>query len=245
MGRAAGSDRPRPSLPCSSAACERIRGRGCTTSRTHESSSTMVANHSHRPSPRLMQRRTKPVRVRDRLGWIVAAALALTLGGTMLLNRREMPPVGARAGRVSNSRSRGLELHETGGRFRGLSRRPTRRLRREFESRVVALGAIVGRGRSTAASWHGWRAQSILEPGQPVDRFLCGQSVENGACERGGSGRAVDMVRVHARELGESRVRPNWDLEQPEHRRLRAVQRRQPVSNQREARRNGDAGHDA
>jgi serine/threonine protein kinase/WD40 repeat protein len=31
-------------------------------------------------------------RVRERLGWIVAAALALALGGTMLLNRRGEPP---------------------------------------------------------------------------------------------------------------------------------------------------------
>ncbi len=34
----------------------------------------------------------KSVRGRDRLGWIVAAALALTLGGTMLLNRRDVAP---------------------------------------------------------------------------------------------------------------------------------------------------------
>ncbi len=34
----------------------------------------------------------KSGRVRDRLGWIVAAALALTLGGMMLLNRRDVPP---------------------------------------------------------------------------------------------------------------------------------------------------------
>ncbi len=34
----------------------------------------------------------KSGRVRDRLGWIVAAALALTLGGTMLLNRRGVAP---------------------------------------------------------------------------------------------------------------------------------------------------------
>jgi serine/threonine protein kinase len=33
----------------------------------------------------------KPVSVRDRLGWIVAAALALTLGGVILLNRRDVP----------------------------------------------------------------------------------------------------------------------------------------------------------
>ena len=34
----------------------------------------------------------KSGRVRDRLGWIVAAALALTLAGTMLLNRRDVTP---------------------------------------------------------------------------------------------------------------------------------------------------------
>ncbi len=34
----------------------------------------------------------KSGRVRDRLGWIVAAALALALGGTMLLNRRDVAP---------------------------------------------------------------------------------------------------------------------------------------------------------
>ena len=36
---------------------------------------------------------------------------------------------------------------------------------------------------------------------------------------------------------------PRRNLEQPGHRRLRAIQRRQPVSNRREARRNADAGH--
>ena len=39
-----------------------------------------------------MQRRQSQAAVRDRLGWIVAAALALTLGGTMLLNRRGVTP---------------------------------------------------------------------------------------------------------------------------------------------------------
>ena len=152
---------------------------------------------------------------------------------------------GARARRVSNSPSRGLEPHEPGGRFQRVSRRPTRRVHREFESRVVAVRAIVGRGRCTADSWHGWRAQSILERGQPVDRFLCRQSVENGEGERGGSGRGVAMVRVYAPGLGESRDGPDRGLEQPGHRHLRAVQRRQPVSNRCEARRNGEAGHDA
>ena len=152
---------------------------------------------------------------------------------------------GARAGRVSNSSSRGLEVHEAAGRIRDVSRRPTRRLHRELEGRVVALGAIAGCGRSTAASWHGRRAQSILEPGQPVDRLLCGQSVGNGAGERGGSGRPLPRVRIFPPGHGSHRWRPFRDLEQPGHRRLRAVQRRQPASNQHQERRNADAGHDA
>ena len=180
-----------------------------------------------------------------RLGWIVAAALALTLGGTMLLNRRGVAPAAPELVEFPILPPEGSSHTNLAGRFQRVSRRPTRRVHREFESRVVALRAIVGLGRCTADSWHGWRAQSILEPGQPVDRFLCGQSVENGEGERGRSGRAVDMVRVHARGLGESRDGPSRDLEQPGHRRLRAVQRRQPVSNRCEARRNGDAGHDA
>ena len=52
--------RPRLSVSCSSDVCERTRARGCTTSPTLESSSTMGTNHSRRPSPRLMQRDQGP-----------------------------------------------------------------------------------------------------------------------------------------------------------------------------------------
>ena len=142
-----------------------------------------------------------------RLGWIVAAALALTLGGTMLLNRRGAGAGGARARRVSILPPEGSSLTNLAVDFNVSP-----------DGRHVAFIANSKAGsslcvRSLAAvdaadSWHGWRAQSILEPGQPVDRFLCGQSVENGEGERGRSGRAVDMVRVHARGLGESGMAP-------------------------------------
>ncbi len=83
---------PRPSAHSSTDACERIRRIGCTTSRTRESSSTMAPGRSHRPGsvpgvkPGVLQRS------RQRLGWIVAAALAVTLAGTMLLNSRKVWP---------------------------------------------------------------------------------------------------------------------------------------------------------
>ena len=122
----------------------------------------------------------------------------------MLLNRRGVPPAAPELVEFPILPPEGSKLHEASGRIRRVSRRPTRRVHREFEGRVVAVGAIAGRGRSTAASWHGRRAQSILEPGQPVDRFLCGQSVENGAGERGGSGRPVALVRVFRPRTAES-----------------------------------------
>ena len=94
-----------------------------------------------------------------------------------------------------------------GCRIRGVSRRPTRRVRRDFEGRIIAVGSIVGGSRSAAASRHGRRAQSILEPGQPVDRFLCGQSAENGAGERSVSGRFLSLVRIFTRARRASRFR--------------------------------------
>ena len=36
----------------------------------------------------------RPARGRERLAWIAAGVLALALGGTMLVNRREVPPTG-------------------------------------------------------------------------------------------------------------------------------------------------------
>ena len=51
----------------------------------------MAPSRPHRRNPRLMQRRAVSASRSGRLGWIVAAALALALGGTMLLYRRGVP----------------------------------------------------------------------------------------------------------------------------------------------------------
>ena len=123
-----------------------------------------------------------PARGRERLAWIAAGVLALALGGTMLVNRREVPPTGAELVEFPILPPEGWRFIMA--RLRRVSRRAAHRVRGCLEKRLVAVGPIVRCGRSPADCWHRRRAQSILEPRQPVDWLLCQQSAENGAGRR-------------------------------------------------------------
>ena len=72
---------------------------------------------------------------------------------------------GAPTRRVFDSRSRGLEFHGTVDPICRVSGRPTRRICRDLEGRVIDLGSVAGRGRATGAARYERRAQSVLERG--------------------------------------------------------------------------------
>ena len=117
------------------------------------------------------------------------------------------PSGGAHACRVSNSSSEGSKFTKPQVEFavspdgRHVAFIANSKSGRRF-------GAIAGRGRSTAASWYGGRAQSILEPGQPVDRLLCGQSVKT-VLASGEAAVVPTRVRVLCSGLGRHRRRPS------------------------------------
>ena len=192
-----------------------------------------------------MQRRRVSARGRERLGWIVAAALALALGGTMLLNRRDVPPAAPELVEFPILPPEGSKLHETAVEFAVSP-----------DGRHVAFIANSKAGsslwvRSLAAvdprplrGTEGAR-NPFWSPDSQSIGFFAGNQLKT--VQASGEAAVVPFPwsESFARSWESHRARPSRDLEQPGHRRLRAVQRRQPVSNQREERRNADAGHDA
>ena len=187
---------PPPFAPCSSDACERIRAK-----RLHDIADALIElddgtsriasiKSAADAAPGMSAPRSRTARLdrcrcpRSGVGWNDAAEQS-----------------GCAAGGTPSSSSFQFSLPRA---------RVSRDRRVEFavspDGRHVAFVATSKAGsslwirslaavESTAASWHGRRAQSILEPGQPVDRFLCGQSVENGTGERWTAGRFLPLVR--------------------------------------------------
>ena len=186
------------------------------------------------------------VRGRDRLGWIVAAALALALAGTMLLNRRDVPPAAPELVEFPI-------LPPEGSSFT----KPAVEFAVSPDGRHVAFVANSKAGsslwvRSLAAvdprplrGTEGAR-NPFWSPDSQSIGFFAGNQLKTVQASGEAAVVPFPVVRVLRPSLRRAiGVRPSRDLEQPGHRRLRAVQRRQPVSNRREERRNADAGHDA
>ena len=150
---------------------------------------------------------------------------------------------GARTRRVFDSPSRGLEFHGTGVEFAVSP-----------DGQHVAFVATSKAGssiwvRSLAAvnprplpGTEGARNPFWSPDSQSIGFFAGNQLKE--VLASGGSPVVSSRVRVFAWH-GSRRSRRHRDLEQRRRDRLRAVQRRQPVSNQREEGWDADAGHDA
>ena len=173
---------PRRFARCSNAACARIRRK-----RLHDIADARIEIEdvnqlvgSTRSAVAVAP--AGPARGRERLAWIAAGVLALALGGTMLVNRREVPATGAELVEFPILPPEGWRFIM--GDFAVSPDGRRHRVRGCLEKRLVAVGPIVRRGRSPADCWHRRRAQSILEPRQPVDWLLCQQSAENGAGRR-------------------------------------------------------------
>ena len=149
LDRAARGDHPASIRDCSTDACEKIRA-----NRLHDIADARIElDDGTRPIATRIVPGVKPgalQRSRQRLGWIVAAALAVTLAGTMLLNSRKVWPAAPQVVEFSTSRSRGLELHGTVDPICRVSGRPTRRVCRDLEGRasdrVRSLAAVEPRG---------------------------------------------------------------------------------------------------
>ena len=94
LDKTARADAASRSARCSTAACARIPGSGCTTSLTRSSRWTRLRNRILRPVRPLTRRAARPRRNRQRLTWMAAGILAgvlLTAGLFVVLSRRENP----------------------------------------------------------------------------------------------------------------------------------------------------------